>query len=632
MRWGLAAGAGALICLGLIALALQITHPAHGLSYFIRGRASSSFFVAMNVVIASVVGPVSGILIRDWLLRKRVRHILRARGTCVGCGYGLVGLPVSQNHQITCPECELLCEVDPSLGELSTNNGVETFQPSGNHLQYGWWTPKRAARLGLIWRITWRATLIGLPLGWGCYEVFLILQANRAAAEKPNAAGILALVESRQPVPLNATTRNDPDGWAMLELAFARLQELESAHAPNPMPAVNTRPVIIDYSLIEIDNISQRFETDAEYQNACRTVSLAMMEHFQPGGLFSQLDALAQYQRAVRPISLTATSPAINITIPSLGQARRLSRINLARMHLALQASDEKGFIAACESNLAIARFLSYQPSIIDVIVALAIENITLRRLIMGLSATPSAGLVADAKRALEKQKVTRTSDYPWDGEYTFTLDTICWVFADTSNTRFGRFSPSLMKFTQGSLHGKLGTFAGNKNELQELFSQTAQYANVLRANRAAVPTLMAGNTDYLLISLLAPSSFRVIEGKDESQLLRDSLSLMIALEEFRIASAKYPSTLSELVPTHLKSLPLDPCSGSPIGYKLIDASSDPFKRPYILYSVGHDQVDDGGIARNDPKPFSGQMHYNLFDGTYQHPDGTGDFVINFPS
>jgi hypothetical protein len=474
----------------------------------------------------------------------------------------------------------------------------------------------------------------GLPLSWGCYELFLLFQANQAAAEKPNAAGILAIVESRQPVPLDPISRNDPDGWALMELALAKKQELESAHAPNPMPVVNSKPVFIDYWLIENDNISQRFPTDEEHKRACLSVSLTMMEHLEAGGLFSQLDALSHHQRAVRPISLTASSPAMN-TVVSSWQFRRLCRINLARMHLALRYNDEKGFIAACESNLAIARFISYQPSILDTMVALQLENMALNRLMLALNKAPSPSLVAGLKDVLKRQCLPRTPTFPWDGELALTFDTMCWIFADTSHTRFGKYSPALKKFTQGFLQGKLGTFSGNKQELDRLNSEFPLYSNTPRAVRGAAPHTLKTPSDYLLDSLLTISLRGIQDLLDENELLRSGAHLTIALEEFRIATGSHPSSLTELVPTYLASLPIDPWSGTAIGYQLVDASRDDFRRPYLIYSVGHDQQDDQGLARGFPKPRSGEMRSNLFDSTHDPANlrrmGTSDFVINFP-
>lgn len=64
------------------------------------------------------------------------------------------------------------------------------------------------------------------------------------------------------------------------------------------------------------------------------------------------------------------------------------------------------------------------------------------------------------------------------------------------------------------------------------------------------------------------------------------------AIEAYRRRHGAYPAELSSLVPETLASLPPDPCSRSqaPLGYRLDETEG------YVLYSVGIDGQDDGGI------------------------------------
>ena len=95
------------------------------------------------------------------------------------------------------------------------------------------------------------------------------------------------------------------------------------------------------------------------------------------------------------------------------------------------------------------------------------------------------------------------------------------------------------------------------------------------------MPSSLQGTSDYLLVSYMQSSVSKMINVLDEIQLLRGGADLMIALEEFRLAKGTYPAFLTELVPTYMASVPLDPWSGSMIGYKGVDASTDPFPVSY---------------------------------------------------
>jgi len=73
-------------------------------------------------------------------------------------------------------------------------------------------------------------------------------------------------------------------------------------------------------------------------------------------------------------------------------------------------------------------------------------------------------------------------------------------------------------------------------------------------------------------------------------------LELELALHAYRLDHGVYPTTLTQLTPGYLPTLPIDPFS-----------NNQPFKyRPngkagYLLYSVGPDAVDNGGIPIQDP-------------------------------
>ena len=74
-------------------------------------------------------------------------------------------------------------------------------------------------------------------------------------------------------------------------------------------------------------------------------------------------------------------------------------------------------------------------------------------------------------------------------------------------------------------------------------------------------------------------------------QAQHSSLQLAIALHRYKLAHASFPKNLTDLVPTYLSSLPVDPITGGPLHYRL-DEKGNP-----IVYSVGGDRKDDGGYA-----------------------------------
>lgn len=99
----------------------------------------------------------------------------------------------------------------------------------------------------------------------------------------------------------------------------------------------------------------------------------------------------------------------------------------------------------------------------------------------------------------------------------------------------------------------------------------------------------------------------------------RDAVVAALALELYNRRIGRYPSTLDELVPSYLPSLPIDPLNGEPLRYRLLNGSP-------VLYSVGDDRDDDGGrlpLTRQQQPDTS----YIPDFGSRQTPPRDGDWI-----
>jgi hypothetical protein len=63
------------------------------------------------------------------------------------------------------------------------------------------------------------------------------------------------------------------------------------------------------------------------------------------------------------------------------------------------------------------------------------------------------------------------------------------------------------------------------------------------------------------------------------------------ALERYRLAFGKYPANADDLVPRFVNTVPLDVCDGKPLKYRVRPEGQ------FLLYSVGWNEQDDGGMA-----------------------------------
>ena len=69
---------------------------------------------------------------------------------------------------------------------------------------------------------------------------------------------------------------------------------------------------------------------------------------------------------------------------------------------------------------------------------------------------------------------------------------------------------------------------------------------------------------------------------------------LAIACKVFESETGEPPSGLEKLMPAYFEELPLDPYTGKDFVYRLLPEGG------FVIYSVGSDERDDGGISSDD--------------------------------
>ena len=89
---------------------------------------------------------------------------------------------------------------------------------------------------------------------------------------------------------------------------------------------------------------------------------------------------------------------------------------------------------------------------------------------------------------------------------------------------------------------------------------------------------------------------------------MTDEARLACALERFRLSHGNFPNALTNLAPEFIPSVPVEIVNGQPYHYRRLDDGS------FILYSVGMDLRDDGGV--NDPNLSASKQH----DWVWRYP------------
>jgi len=143
-----------------------------------------------------------------------------------------------------------------------------------------------------------------------------------------------------------------------------------------------------------------------------------------------------------------------------------------------------------------------------------------------------------------------------------------------------------------------------NNEDLALYLSTVAKY---IEASRAPFPealsladeatahvTEVAGSSQinklrYAFTNLLLPAVNATFEASARGTGASHCGDVAMAIEQYRRKRGEIPGSLQELVPEFLDSVPIDPMDGQPLRYVINDDG-------YVLYSVGRNRVDDGGV------------------------------------
>lgn len=610
-RTGVAFVASAIPCTVVIA-GLTIRSVVRRNAGLAAGSWSDLGWLTAALFLSILAAPALAYVVRDILLRRRVRTILRDRSTCVSCRYVLIGVPVPQGNTVICPECATPCEVNPSLQELALDAaGQRVFAPTTTPSRT-FLTPAFRRKAVKCLKIGALAAVIIVPLSAGLYEFSLHRQAARAKAAMlaPNALTLLA--ESRQPP---ALSDSEPDGWKLL------IQAIEAQDAIDVRVWSNTaRTTPPDFSLIGSVRVRNRSEQQAATDAKSIALARKLIDIYKKDGLYNLLDQMSTTRRAVRDTPLDPSAQGFEYYT----RTRSFNSMNDARMFIARERGDLPEYTSALRSSLAIADTLYRQPLLIDALVAVAIEAQTHSKLRPLLTDSPSAEWLDAVEAELRRYPSDRTASLVLQGEGMSNEHVLAVVFSDPAQVRFGIFSPAVRlpgsPLTNVDLSKRLGSFEDNLSAVRLLTADSIARAEVPRYQRPG-PAIDPATSRMIVLQLMITSPERTLQAFDQVALERATTAAMIALERYRLANGKYPASLADVGP-----LPLDPWSGRPLGYRLLDPSTDPHRRGYLLYSAGSDQTDNGGT---EPGPTSKVSRWDVLK--YPPVPGTRgmDFVLN---
>ncbi|MFZ4573037.1 MAG: hypothetical protein ACOYN0_01485 [Phycisphaerales bacterium] len=574
-----------------------------------RMHGSQPWLPPPTILLAACFAPALGYLIRDFLLRLRVRHVLRRRSICDRCSYSLVGIRLGADGVVLCPECGTGSRPDPSIDELAFDAAghVSFSPPDRDPLQPFVRDSLRRRGLALIRSVATLLCLV-LPAAWGGYEYFLRRQAIYAESIRPGVAGADQFARDSQPS--DVSTVPEDDAWAALREASSLQRSIMFAH---PRKDPKGQAVYPDFTLISQPQRSRTAEA-AEADRLSRDYALELLGHFRSDGLFDAARKIASRRRTARASLSPAGMPLLWEDLLHLSESRILARIQFARVFLAAERGDVDEAADAYETCLAIARVLSAQATGEEWRTAASIELQAHRYALHALTLHPDPAWADAFAAAAARQGTADNPSHALDADRLLAIDFIAWVFSDPSRVRFGRVSlaadPVLRSLGMpADPFGQVGTFSQNLAAVETHFSRVRGFFSLPIHKRRVTPLPDSEESPLVLVRSVLPYVHTKAYVADWLAATRAALGAVIAIERYRMEHHQYPETLDELRPGLLEHIPSDPFTGEPLIYEVLDPSVDPFHRGYLLRSVGPDLTD--GHATQTPGSWFNQFKYN---------------------
>lgn len=588
-------------------------------------------------------GPIVGYIVRDALLRRRVRYVLRTRGGCPGCGYSVIGLAVTQREDggtiVRCPECGVDVEVDPSLAELVKENGTPVGGGAGS--------ARPAVAVGATGRVFVGGQKVDLSVFWTARRKrvlkrvsltllvvvvggsVLVLSVNEVLTRSTAAAARRDLAETRAKLRALAASMREGGSvgggevvqaaaglsiWDHLARAKTLMEELDQTVWRDRVGGSGGANVYPEFAfidrpeLMELDPSSVYFSNQTAEQNrASEALARRMIEVYREGGVFDAIASAAASRAMSAPDDEFDRSPPDYPGMDRITSVRMVIRMLRGRMAVAAQRNDQAEFLASMEGMLAVARACAAYPRAYEQILAASSENACadgIRRWLLQPQGRADLSWLPDVSSRLEHGRPTLRFDLALEGDALWAGASVQAFFAEPANFRWGRLSPPFRAraITQQGWtampsalrHTRLGTYRENMRELTRFYEVFIPAIEGEGPSRQAMMGMTPPKDMGLLRGIAgAPYYLGLI---DDTLATRRGTDLWLAIERYRLARGGYPERLADLVPEWAAAIPADPWSGAAPIYRRLDPH-DVVGRGFVLYFVGKDLIDDSGVG-----------------------------------
>jgi hypothetical protein len=364
-----------------------------------------------------------------------------------------------------------------------------------------------------------------------------------------------------------------------------------------------------------------------------------LITRLQAGGAFDELARAGQCPNVVRPRPSLEESSLLALLLPELAYFRRLTQARVESMEMAIAERAHADAVEAFDQVLVIAWACTHQATIIEQLVGWSVASMGLERLRYALVEQPMDA--PTLRRFLERLEARTPLGSPvlgLEGERLGFMDVVQRTYSDngrgngrailTANEQFlGGIGPGPVPPDSPRIINLLGFVLPSRkaitDQADDFYEEMKRrsrlsYTQRRKAGIGPYDRIEALGPRYFVLHALVPAIGKAVDRGDMVRCMVEGTKLQLAVEGYRAEHGDWPPTLEALVPDWIDAVPGDPISDEPFVYRLI--SEDEHGRGYLLYSVGADGRDDGGLFSAD-EPLKALTE-----------DGPGqDFVFNQP-
>ena len=410
---------------------------------------------------------------------------------------------------------------------------------------------------------------------------------------------------------------DDPGGYGHLSPEYSDFNSYDTL-----------RQEILDDSME--DSYSDPLEDKLAELETRRQLAIDAALSWDHNGIATRLDRVAASGRAVRPMPDTTVTPPMDFTLPKLGKIRKLAQGSAIRMALARDAGEWDQYVRSFEHIMALGRVEMQQSSPIDRLVGLVVRALGFSKLTADITEgrIPAETLVK-IQGAMDRQSAAPPMSYAMENEKLFDLDMVQWLYSSHGrlivsrlNKYFGYNSPSNPIVNVASV--VYPRKAATEQWFDSYYKDMRSWVDLPPATRSKTnPAVDIENLSwrYPIQYVILPAIGKLNSSDDQHIQTEIGVRAIIAIARFKADTGELPDSLSDLIPTYLDTLPVDWYSENlkPLKYKILE-QPDEYGRTYLLYTVGGDHTDNGGLS-SGPAPWGSGGKNVGYDVILNHPD-----------